>query len=54
MAHTQDFRTQDFQEVKNPIQARQGETSGHMRWVLTSSTLLAVVALGVLYFAYMH
>jgi len=44
----------DHEEIKNPVQARQGETSGRMRWVLTSSTLLAIVALGVLYIAYMH
>jgi len=51
MAH---FEHAHIEEIKNPVQARQGETSGHMRWVLGTSTLLAVVALGILYLAYMQ
>jgi hypothetical protein len=40
--------------VKNTTEARQGETSGHMRWVLGISLLLAVVALGGLYLLFMR
>jgi hypothetical protein len=31
----------------NTVEARQGETSGHMRWVLRTSMALAAVVLGV-------
>lgn len=34
---------------KNAEEARQGETSGHMRWVLGVSVVLIVVAFGSLY-----
>jgi hypothetical protein len=30
----------------NTTEARQGETSGHMRWVLRTSMTLAVIVLG--------
>jgi hypothetical protein len=42
------------QQTKNPVEARQGETSGHMRIVLGASTLLAIVALGSVYMWFMH
>jgi hypothetical protein len=35
----------DSAPVKNETEARQGETSGHMRWVLLASTLLAILAM---------
>ncbi len=35
-------------------QARQGETSGHMRWVLRVSLALAVLAGIVLWSVYIH
>jgi hypothetical protein len=44
----------NYQETKNPVEARQGETSGHMRLVLTISTALAVVALGAIYLWFSH
>ena len=31
----------------NKTEARQGETSGHMRWVLHASMALAVIVLGI-------
>ncbi len=34
--------------------ARQGETSGHMRWVLRASLALAVIAGVVLWAIYIH
>jgi hypothetical protein len=40
--------------TKNLVEARQGETSGHMRWVLGTSLALAVVAMGVIYLWFMH
>ncbi len=42
------------QPVKNPVEARQGETSGHMRWVLGVSLVLAILVLGGLYLAFMR
>jgi hypothetical protein len=35
-----------------PVEARQGVTFGHMRYVLGISMTLAVVAFAVVYFAY--
>lgn len=35
-------------------QARQGETSGHVRWVLRVSLTLAILAGAVLWFIYAH
>ena len=35
-------------------QARQGETSGHVRWVLLGSLLLAVIAGAILWSVYFH
>lgn len=37
----------DAAPVKNTQQARQGETSGHMRWVLLISTVLAIIVMFV-------
>ncbi len=42
------------QPIKNPVEARQGETSGHMRWVVLVSTVSAFVAMGVVYLWFMH
>ena len=39
----------DEEIVKNPRQARQGETSGHMRWVLGLSVSLAIIVLGAVF-----
>jgi hypothetical protein len=39
-----------IQEVKNKVEARQGETEGHMGRVLGVSLALAIVVLGALYF----
>jgi hypothetical protein len=41
------------QEVKNKVEARQGETKGHMGRVLGVSLALATVVLGALYFWFM-
>lgn len=41
-----DERLHDEGDVeKTPVEARQGETSGHMRYVLMISTALAIIAL---------
>lgn len=32
--------------IENKVEARQGETSGHMRWVLLVSIVLAVAVVG--------
>jgi hypothetical protein len=42
------------QQLKTPIEARQGETGGHMRWVVLSSTGMAVIAMGAIYLWFMH
>lgn len=42
------------QQTKNLVEARQGETTGHMRWVLGISLSLAIVALGLLYLWFLH
>ncbi len=42
------------QQTKNLVEARQGETTGHMRWVLAISLFLAIVALGALYLWFLH
>jgi hypothetical protein len=44
----------DYQQTKNPVEARQGETSGRMRIVVTVSTALAVVVLGAVYLWFMY
>jgi hypothetical protein len=36
----------------NKTEARQGRTLGRMRWVLSISLLLAVLALGLIYLAF--
>jgi hypothetical protein len=38
--------------VKAVNNVRQGETSGHMRWVLGVSTALAIVTMGVFFAFY--
>jgi hypothetical protein len=40
----------EVQEVKNKVEARQGETKGHMGRVLGVSLALAIAVLGALYF----
>jgi len=40
--------------VRNTTEARQGETSGHMRRVLGISLLLAIIVLGGLYLLFMR
>jgi hypothetical protein len=40
--------------VKNKVEARQGESGGHMRAVLTISTSLAVLVLGAIYLWFMY
>jgi hypothetical protein len=37
---------------KTPVQARQGVTTGHMRWVLRISLVLGVLALGGVFFGF--
>jgi len=37
---------------RTPVQARQGITTGHMRWVLRISLALCVIALGVVFLGY--
>jgi len=44
----------ELQEIKTPTEARQGETSGHMRQVLGASLVLAAGAFGVIYFWLSH
>ena len=39
-------RVHDSAPVKSATSARQGETSGHMRWVLLASMILVIAALG--------
>ncbi len=39
--------------VKNKVEARQGESGGHMRAVVTVSTGLAIIVLGAIYFWFM-
>jgi hypothetical protein len=51
MTHSE---THPHQQTKNLVEARQGETTGHMRWVLGISLTLAIVALGVIYFWFMY
>ena len=36
----------DRETIKDPVEGRQGETSGHMRWVLGISVPLAIIVLG--------
>jgi hypothetical protein len=40
-------------QVKNKVEARQGETKGHMGRVLILSVALAVIVLGALYICFM-
>jgi hypothetical protein len=47
-------RDDQDQKVKSAVEARQGETSGRMRWVLAISLLLAVLIIGGLYLAFMR
>ncbi len=35
--------------VKTATEARQGETTGRVRWVLASSLVLAIVAMSIAY-----
>jgi len=42
------------QQTKNLVEARQGETKGHMRLVLAASTGLAILALGAVYLWFMN
>jgi hypothetical protein len=44
----------EYHQTKNLVEARQGETSGHMRIVLGVSTFLAIIALGAVYLWFMH
>lgn len=39
-------KTHDAAPVENATEARQGEISGHMRWVLLASMVLVILALG--------
>ena len=41
----------DSNAVKSPVDARSGRKLGVMRYVLTISTLLAIVAMIIVYFA---
>lgn len=47
-------RDDQDQKVKSAVEARQGETSGRMRWVLAISLLLAFLIIGGLYLAFMR
>lgn len=42
------------QPTKNLVEARQGETSGHMRWVVLVSTVSAFIAMGAVYLWFMN
>lgn len=37
----------DHPPTLSTTEARQGETSGHMRWVLHGSMVLAIIVLGI-------
>ena len=39
-------KVHDSAPVQNKTQARQGETSGRMRWVLIASMILVIAVLG--------
>lgn len=41
-------------QIRNTDEARQGETSGRMRWVLLISTVVAVVILAAIAFLWRH
>lgn len=45
---------QDDRTVKKTVEARQGETSGHVRWVLGISLFPAIVVLGGLNLFFPH
>jgi hypothetical protein len=38
--------------VKNPVEARQGVTTGRVRWMLRISLVLGVLALGAVFIGY--
>ena len=48
------LKSQEAHTVKSTVEARQGESSGRMRWVLAISLLLAVLIVGGLYLAFMR
>ena len=48
------LKSQDGHTIKSTVEARQGETSGRMRWVLAISLLLAILIIGGLYLAFMR
>jgi hypothetical protein len=49
----EDLMATKLQPTLNKIEARQGETGGHMRMVLAFSTGLAIVLLGGVYLWFM-